>query len=90
MSVPRTALDILGLTDLDGKVLPSYSSTGRSSVPRVTGELTDQSEPHSDLRRGGLPGSPVTITPDSEVAHDGYQGRGSGKKDVDGSWDSSR
>lgn len=90
MSVGRTALDILGLTALDGKVLPQLSSTGRSEISRVTGEHTDQSNPHPDQRRGGLPGSAVTITPDTEVDHDGYQGRGSGKKDVSGDWDSSR
>ena len=90
MSVGRTALDILGLTALEGKVLPQFSSTGRSSVARVTGEHTDQSEPHSDQRRGGVPGSAVTITPDTEADHDGYQGRGSGKKDTDGTWDPSR
>lgn len=90
MGVGRTALDILNLTALDGKVKPQFSSTGRSSVARVTDEYADASNPHPDQRRGGVLGTGVTIIVDTEANHDGYQGRGSGKKDTAGTWDSGR
>ena len=90
MGVGRTAKDILNIDSIEKNIPPKLSSTGRTTAARVTDEYTDQSEPHSDQRRGGLPGSPVTITPDAEVSHDGLGGRGSGKKNTDTSWDSSR
>lgn len=102
----KTALELLGLNALDGQVVGSSTDSAKDTskaqprdaskeeVDRVSNEYADQSEPHSDQRRGGVIGTPSTITPphteDADTVHDGYQGRGAGKKDVDGDWDNSR
>ena len=99
----QTTLDVLGLNAVDGQVhgstsdsakdtsKPQYRDASDEAVSPVSGEHTDQSEPHPDQRRGGVIGTPSTVTPprtqDADTVHDGYGGRGSGKKDVDGDWD---
>jgi hypothetical protein len=94
MAVGRTAADILGIDAPTGNVKGSHSDGAKRStlpayrgddeaVSRVSGEHTDQPNPHPDQRRDGVPGTPVNITTDAEVDHDGYMGRGSGKKTVD-------
>lgn len=102
----RTTLEVLGLTSLDGQVhgsssdaakdtsKPSYRDATSEEVERVSGEYADTSNPHSDQRRGGVVGTPSTVTPphteDADTVHDRYGGRGAGKKNISAGWDSSR
>ena len=99
----QTALDALGLNSVEGQIhgstsdsakdtsKPQYRDASNEAVDRLSGEYVDQSEPHSDQRRGGIIGTPSTVTPphtkDDDTAHDGLGGRGPGKKNVDGDWD---
>lgn len=92
----KTWEQLLGIDSVDGQVQGSTSDTAKVNatnprsdevaVSRVSGEYTDQSEPHPDQRRGGVPGTPIAVTLNTEVDHDGYMGRGSGTKTVDARW----
>ena len=73
----KTALQLLGLTALDGKTKPAFADR---TLLEISNEHADVANPHPDLRRGGLPNAPVTITENTEADHDGYMGRGSGQK----------
>jgi len=81
---------------MDGKpTKPDWDATGRGAaadgevaVPRVASEYTDQANP-TDQRKGGKPGSDAGIIADTAVAYDG-EGRGTGKKYTNGSWDPNR
>lgn len=67
-------------------------------VSRVTSEYVDQAAPHpmigdptaADSANADGEDADYARTLSSEVDHDGYGGRGGGKKDVDGTWDAGR
>ncbi len=88
----QTWQSMLGIDAPDGQV-HYLGEAGRTTteVPRVTDEYAEQSQPDSDQRRGGVVGTPSTVTvpntKDSETDHDGYMGRGPGPKVVHGDWD---
>ena len=62
----QTAQQMLGITSIEGQVHGSTSDAAKDTskpqfrgaslepVDRVSNEYVDQSEPHSDQRRGGL------------------------------------
>lgn len=84
----QTALGILGIDALDGNIKPKFSA--RANPESQNPDPIDVSTPHPDMRRGGTDGNPVSITEDTAADHDGYMGRGSGKKTIDGNWDPNR
>lgn len=91
----KTWQELLGIDSAEKNIKPTFDSTNRSSVARKTNEHADQNAPASDQRRGGTPGqydetngfSSDYPTEDTRTRHDGYMGRGSGKKGVSADWD---
>lgn len=91
----KTWQELLGINSVEKNIKPNLGGTNRSSIPRKTNEYADQNIPTSDQRRGGTPDQynntngfssdyPET---DTRTRHDGYMGRGTGKKGVSGDWD---
>jgi hypothetical protein len=91
--------DILGFENVEGPIRGTTTAAAKctvsraaprtdvEAVPRVTNEYVDQPNPHSML---GDPSDDnlgdSSRTEDASVDHDGYGGRGTGKKDVDASY----